>query len=41
MTAARGVRYTVPATVHPARLEGSLTLRLRVDGVYRNKVLAV
>ena len=41
VTAARGVRYTVPATVHPARLEGSLTLRLRVDGVYRNKVLTV
>ena len=41
VTAARGVRYTVPSTVHPARLEGSLTLRLRVDGVYRNKVLTV
>ena len=41
MTASRGVRYTVPATVHPARLDGSLTLRLRVDNVYRNKTLAV
>ena len=41
VTAAGGVRYTVPVTVHPARLEGSLTLRLRVGGVYRNKALAV
>ena len=41
VTARRGVRYTVPATVHPARLDGSLTLRLRVDNVYRNKTLAV
>ena len=41
VTAVHGVRYTVPTTVHPARLEGSLTLRLRVDGVYRSKVLAV
>lgn len=41
VTAANGVRYTVPVTVHPARLDGSLTLRLRVGNVYRNKVLAV
>lgn len=41
VTAAHGVRYTVPSTVHPARLDGSLTLRLRVDNVYRNKALAV
>lgn len=39
--ATNGVRYTVPATVHPARLDGSLTLRLRVGNVYRNKALAV
>lgn len=41
VTATNGVRYTVPATVHPARLDGALTLRLRVDNVYRGKTLAV
>lgn len=41
VTAANGVRYTVPTTVHPARLDGTLTLRLRVGNVYRNKALAV
>ena len=41
VTAANGVRYTVPTTVHPARLDGALTLRLRVGNVYRNKALAV
>ena len=41
VTAANGVRYTVPTTVHPALLDGALTLRLRVGNVYRNKVLAV
>lgn len=39
--AINGVRYTVPTTVHPARLDGSLTLRLRVGNVYRGKALAV
>lgn len=39
--AADGVRYTVPTAVHPARLDGALTLRLRVGNVYRNKALAV
>ena len=41
VTTANGVRYTVPTTVHPARLDGALTLRLRVGNVYRNKALAV
>ena len=41
VTATNGVRYTVPTTVHPARLDGALTLRLRVGNVYRNKALAV
>ena len=41
VTATNGVRYTVPATVHPARLDGALTLRLRVGNVYRGKTLAV
>ena len=31
-----GVRYTVPSTVHPARMSDELTVRFRVDGVYRN-----
>ena len=39
--AAGGVRYTVPTAVHPARLDGALTLRLRVDNVYRDRALAV
>ena len=39
--AAGGVRYTVPTAVHPVRLDGALTLRLRVDNVYRDKALAV
>ena len=39
--ATNGVRYTVPTTVHPARLDGSLTLRLRVGNAYRGKALAV
>lgn len=41
VTATNGVRYTVPTTVHPARLDGALTLRLRVGNVYRGKTLAV
>jgi len=41
VTATNGVRYTVPATVHPARLDGALTLRLRVGNVYQGKTLAV
>ena len=39
--AAGGVRYTVPTAVHPTRLNGALTLRLRVDNVYRDRALAV
>ena len=31
-----GVRYTVPSTIHAARMHDELTVRFRVDGVYRN-----
>ncbi|MCH5262106.1 MAG: FAD-dependent oxidoreductase [Lachnospiraceae bacterium] len=31
-----GVRYTVPSTIHPAHMSDELTVRFRVDGVYRN-----
>lgn len=31
-----GVRYTVPVTINPARMDGSLTVRFRVGGVYKN-----
>ena len=31
-----GVRYTVPSTIHAARMNDELTVRFRVDGVYRN-----
>lgn len=43
VVAAGGVRYTVPATVHPDTLDsqGTLTLRFRVGDVYRNRRLAV
>ncbi len=34
-----GVRYTVPSTVAPARMEDTLTVRFRVGNVYRNCVL--
>lgn len=31
-----GVRYTVPETIHPARMDETLTVRFRVGGVYKN-----
>ena len=31
-----GVRYTVPVTVNPARMDEDLTVRFRVGGVYKN-----
>ncbi len=36
-----GVRYTVPVSVRPERLEGELTLRFRVDNVYQGRRIAV
>ena len=40
VVAQNGVRYTVPVTVHPQAVE-TLTLRMRVDNVYKGKALAV
>ena len=40
VVAQNGVRYTVPVTVHPQAAE-TLTLRMRVDNVYKGKALAV
>ncbi|MDE7340200.1 MAG: NAD(P)/FAD-dependent oxidoreductase [Lachnospiraceae bacterium] len=31
-----GVRYTVPVTINTARMDDELTVRFRVDGVYKN-----
>lgn len=31
-----GVRYTVPVTIHPERMEDTLKVRFRVGNVYRN-----
>lgn len=39
--AGRGVRYTVPAFVDPARMEERQAVRFRVDNVYRDGVLEV
>ena len=36
-----GVRYTVPTTVNPARMDGKLTVRFRVGAVYKNCYTAV
>ena len=36
-----GVRYTVPTTIRPDCAGDTVTLRFRVDGVYKNKKIAV
>lgn len=36
-----GVRYTVPGGIHPKRMEKVLTVRFRVDGVYKNAAIGV
>lgn len=36
-----GVRYTVPASIDPARLTGPAEIRFRVGGVYRDSGLSV
>ena len=41
LTAGKGVRYTVPASVDPNRMEEELTVRFRVDNVYKNAAVAV
>ncbi len=37
----RGVRYTVPAAIRPGQAGEQITLRFRVDNVYRNQHIAV
>ena len=41
LTAGKGVRYTVPAKVDPCRMEEELTVRFRVDNVYRGAAITV
>ena len=41
LTAGKGVRYTVPARVDPRRMEEELTVRFRVDNVYRGAAVTV
>lgn len=36
-----GVRYTVPSTIRPERMEDVQVIRFRVGNVYRDKILAV
>ena len=36
-----GIRYTVPSVIHPARTDQFLTLRFRVDRVFRNCRIAL
>ena len=36
LSANHGVRYTVPAYIHPERMDDSITVRFRVSDVYRN-----
>lgn len=41
LTAGKGVRYTVPAKVDPCRMEAELTVRFRVDNVYKNAAVVI
>lgn len=41
LTAGKGVRYTVPARVDLRRMEEELTVRFRVDNVYRGAAVTV
>ncbi len=36
-----GVRYTVPSTVNPELMEDFVTVRFRVDGVYKDRYISV
>lgn len=36
-----GVRYTVPVTINPDRMDDTLTVRFRVGGVFKNRYVAV
>lgn len=39
--AAEGIRYTVPSWINPDQMEEELTVRFRVDGIYRNACISV
>lgn len=41
LAAGDGVRYTVPEEIRPACMPDNLTVRFRVDGVYRNAYVSV
>lgn len=41
LVAGKGVRYTVPARVDPRRMDEELTVRFRVDNVYKNAAVVV
>lgn len=41
LVADNGVRYTVPSFLYPAEMEDTITVRFRVDGVYRNHAITV
>lgn len=41
ITAAKGVRYTVPATINPVRMDEKHTVRFRVGDVYKNCYVSV
>lgn len=41
LKAAEGVRYTVPKTVNVDRMEEKMTVRFRVDNLYKNKYVSV
>ena len=36
-----GVRYTVPSRLRPERMDDTITVRFRVDNIYRDHAIAV
>ena len=41
LQAGSGIRYTVPSQIHPDRMEDRLTVRFRVDNIYRDAELCM
>ena len=41
INASGGVRYTVPSIIRPAHMPETLTVRFRVDNIYRNRFVSV
>lgn len=41
INASGGVRYTVPSTIRPAHMPETLTVRFRVDNIYKNRFVSV